>query len=203
MSATGRNLEGHERHPDDFYETPGWCTQAILRKFNIEIVLAESILDAGSGTGAIAREVYKLNPEVSAIENNLDRHLQAQDSCTYKYNKPLYLHQDFLEHKRIYDIIISNPPYGQAQEFAEHAIKHSKLVIFLLRLNWLASKRRKSFHQKYPADLYVLSKRPSFTNKGTDATEYAWFCFGEGLGNRWHLLDVESHDTAIIDLDKV
>lgn len=26
---------------------------------------------------------------------------------------------------------------------------------------------------------------------GTDATDYGWFCWGPGRGNRWHVLDVE------------
>ena len=29
--------------------------------------------------------------------------------------------------------------------------------------------------QNSPTSLFVLSKRPSFTGKGTDATDYAWY----------------------------
>jgi hypothetical protein len=46
----------------------------------------------------------------------------------------------------------------------------------LLRLAFLESKRRFNFWQQYPVNkLYILSQRPSFTGKGTDATAYAWF----------------------------
>jgi hypothetical protein len=38
-------------------------------------------------------------------------------------------------------------------------------------------------------DVYVLSKRPSFSGNGkTDATAYAWFLFGPGRGGRWQVL---------------
>lgn len=49
-------------------------------------------------------------------------------------------------------------------------------MIFLLRTNFLESKKRFEWWQdKPPTKLYVLSKRPSFTGKGTDATSYSWF----------------------------
>ena len=35
MSATGRNLPGAERHTDDFYATPPWCVEALLRGSNL------------------------------------------------------------------------------------------------------------------------------------------------------------------------
>lgn len=46
----------------------------------------------------------------------------------------------------------------------------------LLRTAFLESKKRYNFWQKHLLNkLYVLSQRPSFTGKGTDATSYAWF----------------------------
>jgi len=48
----------------------------------------------------------------------------------------------------------------------------------LLRTAFLESKKRYSFWQKHTlSGLYVLSQRPSFTGKGTDATSYAFFIF--------------------------
>ena len=46
----------------------------------------------------------------------------------------------------------------------------------LLRTAFLESKKRYDFWQRHPVSkLYVLSQRPSFTGKGTDATSYSWF----------------------------
>jgi hypothetical protein len=46
----------------------------------------------------------------------------------------------------------------------------------LLRINYLGSiSRHEWWKENSPTALHVLSKRPSFTGKGTDATDYAWF----------------------------
>jgi hypothetical protein len=74
------------------------------------------------------------------------------------------------------DVIITNPPFSLAKEFIDHSLKNAKCVIMLLRLNFLASIKRYEWWSGIPPTaLYVLSKRPSFTGSGTDATDYAWF----------------------------
>jgi hypothetical protein len=175
MSATGRNLLENPRHENDFYETPPWCTRAIL-----PFLPPGYYLDAGTGSGAILREVLAAGRSCVGIES---------DS---KFSSPSIMCGDFFDIKpNIYDVVIGNPPFLKAQEFAEHGIRVAKTCALLLRLNWLASKRRIGFHREHPADVFVLSKRPSFTGNGkTDATEYAWFLWGEGRGNRWFLLDI-------------
>ena len=61
------------------------------------------------------------------------------------------------------------------REFRD-SLEHAQCVVMLLRINFLGSKKRYGFWKKNPPQaMYVLSKRPSFTGKGTDATEYAWF----------------------------
>ncbi|WP_436663579.1 hypothetical protein ACOALA_13645 [Alicyclobacillus acidoterrestris] len=75
-----------------------------------------------------------------------------------------------------YDFIITNPPFSLAQEFVEKSLTLANCVIMLLRLNFLASGKRKEFWEKHPPTaIHVLTKRPSFTGTGTDATDYAWF----------------------------
>ena len=40
----------------------------------------------------------------------------------------------------------------------------------------MASRKRFGFmRENPPTEMYVLNQRPSFTGKGTDAQEYAWF----------------------------
>ena len=49
-------------------------------------------------------------------------------------------------------------------------------LVFLLRTAFLESKKRYQFWQDNPvSELYVLSKRPSFTEKGSDSASYSWF----------------------------
>lgn len=95
---------------------------------------------------------------------------------------------DFLQDNEPKACIVTNPPFSLALEFVQHALKLSPHVFMLLRLNFLASRSRQSFWQaNEPSALFVLSKRPSFTGKGTDATDYAWFYWGNRHSGIFHL----------------
>jgi hypothetical protein len=87
--------------------------------------------------------------------------------------------QDFLEDRTPRFCIVTNPPYSLAFEFCQHAVEQAKHTFLLLRLNFLASVKRKAwFCQHEPDALFVLSKRPSFVSGGTDSADYAWFYWG-------------------------
>lgn len=77
------------------------------------------------------------------------------------------------------DCIITNPPFSLAKEFLEKSLTEATVVVYLLRLNFLSSQKRKEFWLKNkPTSLAVLSKRPSFTRDGkTDSSDYGWFIF--------------------------
>jgi hypothetical protein len=84
--------------------------------------------------------------------------------------------ENFFDWDGYVDLIMGNPPYSIAQRFIEHALPRCGTLIFLLRLNFLGSLKRKEFwNQNKPDTLFVLSKRPSFRMTGTDMTEYAWY----------------------------
>ena len=45
------------------------------------------------------------------------------------------------------------------------------------------------FWKAYPVNkLYVLSKRPSFTGKGTDSAAYAWFVWDNSKTQEIHVI---------------
>jgi hypothetical protein len=80
---------------------------------------------------------------------------------------------------RTHRVCIGNPPYLDAAAHVAKALEVAPIVAFLLRLNFLGSAKRLNFWRHHPADVYVLSERPSFDGEGTDATEYAWFVWGQ------------------------
>lgn len=161
MSATGR--ANHKRNAYDSYPTPTWCTEAIVR----QIVWGDSarIFEPCAGEGAIAEVLVSRDcGRVLAADINPDARMG---------NGVDFLKNDDSER---YDFIITNPPFSLAQEFVEKSLTLANCVIMLLRLNFLASKSRKEFWEKHPPTaIHVLTKRPSFTGSGTDATDYAWF----------------------------
>jgi len=189
MSATGRNLAGNERRADDFYATPAWCTAAILPHVNpcprtaIAGRLAR-VLDPCCGV-CPALDVIRDTWDAVRLGIELDEARAATAGVGQG---------DALgpEPWPMADLVLTNPPYGLALEFVERAAKElpGACRAFLLRLNFLGSQKRAVFHRANPCDVYVLPKRPSFTNGGTDATEYAWFVWGPGRGGRWQILDV-------------
>jgi hypothetical protein len=91
--------------------------------------------------------------------------------------------------------LITNPPFGLADEFVLHAHKVGYFkMAFLLRLAWLEgeARRRKVFDRYPPRDVYVFSARQTLW-RGDDPkprstggmAAYAWFIFrNDGLGAR-------------------
>lgn len=226
MSVTGHR---DVRHPDDFYETPAWCVRALL-----PYLQRGDVLDPCCGNGAIGRVLAEEWSRFNryGIEINEGRYLEAAASTVLHKRDGVDVvsrtfdnvtHEDYLALPSVARIplIVTNPPFKLALEFATKALKEADTVAFLLRLNWLASETRRKFHEANPCDLIVMPRRPSFAqfcscgkspncgwkatlpaseprpshcNCGgpikvstTDSTEYAWFVWGPGRGNRYEI----------------
>jgi hypothetical protein len=194
MSATGRS---DVRRADDHYITPAWVTRALVPHLS----MYDSALDPCAGEGAILDELsdHYGSPRYHGIELDAGRAC-ACTSSGFSCSQGDALICDWMvpHNGKPYDLIVMNPPYSLALEFIKKALaSHPKEIAVLLRLNFLASKKRAAFWKTHPnCDVLVLPKRPSFTGKGTDATEYAWFVFrmarrgcSQGRGH-WTILDV-------------
>lgn len=138
-------------NPTDFYPTPPWCYE------NLEI-------DWGIFTSA---------HEPCRGDGRIQLFLEEQGLMT-TYSEILE-GKDFFDWNKQVDLIFTNPPFNILQEFANHSFAHAQTVIFLSRLNYLGSIGRHDWwKENTPTALHVLSKRPSFTGVGTDATDYCW-----------------------------
>lgn len=155
MSATNR---GAVKQLNDYYPTPNYTVDSLLEVMDLSSI--QSFLEPCKGNGIIYDKIKVTIKTYCEISDEIPK-----DYLTTVYNK--------------FDLIITNPPFSIAQEFLEKSLSESDCVCYLLRLNFLGSAKRKVLWNKIgtPNKLLILSKRPSFTGKGTDATEYAWFCW--------------------------
>lgn len=140
MSSTGH---GAKRVENDFYPTPAWCIDLIADR--IQWAKVGSVFEPALGTGAI-REAFPQDIAQDWAEITLGRD---------------YLTMDLPK----VDLAWTNPPFEFAQPFAARSLEQAKTVIYLLRINFLGSIKRRSWLQaNTPSHLYVLSERPSFVD---------------------------------------
>lgn len=180
-----------EENPAEFFRTPDWTTRAILRELGPHA--PASVLEPGCGDGAILEVVAATWPTSSIYGIELDReraekarHWSAVCCCDF-------LTRDFDEP---FSLAIGNPPFSLAIPFAERCFEAARETVLLMRLSMLEGLGRADWWRRYPADVYVIPRRPSFTGKGTDATAYAWFAWGPGRGGRWKVLDLTESEAA-------
>jgi predicted RNA methylase len=183
MSSTGR---GAIRRKNDYYETPIWCADVA-----VEIVGAEHkqrkpfVFDAGCGEGAILSKFEAAGYEGAGIEIDPVLQEQARSRCDGEIigsDFLLWTPADFPSAQ--WPMAVMNPPFSCAQQFIEHALESCGSVLALLRLSFLESQKRRAFWRQNPADVYVLSRRPSFMGGKTDSCAYAWFLWGPGQRGR-------------------
>jgi len=166
ISATNR---GAKREKNDNYPTPEWTIRLLLDNYQFK---EGRILEPCAGCGNISKLIkeYYPNYELDQVE------LRSEENNLKLYGN-VYI-EDYLKWNNIntYQTICTNPPYSLAIECIKKSLSISNEVIMLCRLGLLESKNRYEFWQQYPVNkLLVLSKRPSFKGKGTDATIYGWF----------------------------
>lgn len=151
----------------DYYPTPSWATQAILRRLHPTGPVFR-ILDPCAGDGAMLRAAAEMWPGIPMSLRGLEIHeVRAQlaidrGDCTIET-------RDALDQKPWpdHDLSLSNPPFKLAEAFVRRAIMErgfnpQKRAAVLLRLAFLESAERVALHQHHPADVYVFANRPQF-----------------------------------------
>lgn len=166
------DIEPAVKRQYEVYRTPAWCVQAIAPH-----LIAGSIVDPCAGDGAIQTAwPREARWTLCDIRPDCAPAMQVYDPRAHVGNALDWIPPES------YDACVMNPPFTLALDFVQWGMLHARKVCVLLRLNWLASRKRRDFLREHTPDVYVLSKRPSFTPDGkTDGTDYAWMIWGSGL----------------------
>jgi len=188
-----KNKKKVERDPNDFYETPNWCTERLLEKVSSRLQVG-NWLEPCAGAGAIIRTIKNsgITPKFTAVELQ-DKFKPYLENIIDPTEVFITDYMTWNPKKNIkFDVAIGNPPYKFAQQVIEHSMQHAKQVCMLLRLNFLGSEKRCEWLKKTNPDIFILPNRPSFRGKGTDATEYAWFFWDDKSNGKITILDLTS-----------
>ena len=186
MSSTNRH-NAEKRHIADYYVTPVKDIITFLGALDEEVSLDiwdKTILDPCAG-GDLShdmsypkalREYYAIPDDWNGIKTiDIREDSLAETKCNYIETK--------LDYKPF--LIISNPPFNRALEFITKAlndVEDNGYVVMLLRLNFIETKARKEFFDKFmPEYIFVHHKRMSFIEGGgTDSVAYAHYVWRKG-----------------------
>lgn len=166
----------------DFYETPERVVNGLIDTGFFDSIDIRNVLEPCAGNGAIIRAVRKCYPglKITAVE------IQECFSESLGSLGIEVIIDDFLKREtgQIYDSIIANPPFSQAQEFIHYCfacLRDQGRMAFLLRLPFIASvKRYELFDLIHPSFVHVLSQRPKFGGNNIDSCDYAWVVWEKG-----------------------
>lgn len=162
--------ETKDRVEHDYYPTPNWCVEALLKNVGIDGQIFEPCV----GNGAIADRFY------GAVTNDLHPHPDHQPDYSEDASNPdLWT---LVEAEGGIDWVVTNPPYaGDAPiEILKLAYETARIgVAFLLRLSFLEPCDNRAVwlqeHADNLTDMIVLNPRPRFrTEAGGDNVTSVW-----------------------------
>jgi hypothetical protein len=159
-------------HPDGFYPTPPRGALALLE---VE-TFSGTIWEPACGDGAISR-----------LLEAAGHHVISTDLIDRGYGQGGH---DFLtDSTTVADHIVTNPPYGLARRFVEHALARvapgGGTVCMLLRANWEAAQSHRHLMafccRKWTFSRRLQMHRGGYTGKrGSPQMDCAWYVFRRG-----------------------
>lgn len=172
------NVDTSVRRDDDFYETPRWMVEALLRR--ITIPATSRLFEPAAGKGAIVRPLRERGYEV--ITNDLRRREPfALDLDCGDAGRPLVW--DIVRQRFGHiDVSISNLPFDEAFPIVQLAAAYSRLgMAKLLRISFVEpTKERGPWLAKFPPARQIVLPRYSFRGEGSDMATCCWFVWNIG-----------------------
>jgi hypothetical protein len=170
LSIVGSSRGNGEREKDDFYPTPSYAVEELLKRESFD----GNIWECACGEGDISEVFVKRGFEVRSSDL-IDRNYGVVENF-------------FVADHRA-DNIITNPPYKYALEFVNEAKRksNSKIAMFLKTVFLESEKRRAMFEDKeFPLKtVYQFSKRVTLYKNGVKMKNsgmiaYAWYVWEKG-----------------------
>ena len=178
------HISGYDRKVGDFYATPDWVTEALLRHVQFRGQVWEPCCGAGAITTVMQRRGYDVT---------------STDIADHGFGTPGV---DFLSCQTVPEgcrAIVTNPPYGDVRSlkgkekspmamlrFVEHALRLTESVqgqlALLVRFQWIAGKRASALMSAGPfAAVVALTQRIYWFNMGEETNisqhHHAWVVF--------------------------
>lgn len=160
--AGGNSQKG--RKENDFYPTPSWCTEIVLKYTKPP----KDIWEPACGDGAISKVL---------IKNGFN--VVSTDLHFYNFGIP---EMDFLKSPKLSNAVITNPPFVIASDFIEKCIQLD-LDYFAMLLKsqyWHAASRKKLFEKQPPSKILAMTKRPDFLGSGKPTMDCIWSVWEKG-----------------------
>lgn len=171
LSIVGSSRNNGEREKNDFYPTPAYAVEELLKKESF----IGNIWECACGEGDISNVLIKNGYSV-----------YSSDLINRGYGEG---NIDFLKQEKLYSNIITNPPYKYALDFVLASKRQSinKIAMFL-KTTFLESQSRKEMFEDtdYPLkSVYQFSKRVTLYKEGVKMKNsgmiaYAWFVWDKG-----------------------
>lgn len=161
----------------DYYQTPRWAVEELLKHEEFE----GSILEPCSGNGSISKVLENYGYRVDSSDIRTDIDVYGEKGI------------DFLEYRGRYNNIITNPPYNNAEAIIKKSLAVAdRKVAMLLKLSFLESKKRYVMFKNSPfKTLYVFSKRVQMYPGGKETPNtkngpiaFAWFVWEHGYNDK-------------------
>jgi phage N-6-adenine-methyltransferase len=158
--------------PDDFnfYPTPPWVTEELLRREKFGSVVWEPACGDGAISKVLEAEGYTVH---------------SSDIKDRGFGEVL----DFFKAQRTVESIVTNPDYSRAEEFVRKALASTTYkVAMFLRASFFESQRRAPLFAEHPPKrIYVFARRVSLFPGGERGDSsggqamYAWFVWEHGF----------------------
>lgn len=165
LSIVGSSRSNGEREINDFYPTPAYAVEELLKRESF----SEWILEPACGEGDISKCLISKGHQV-----------YSSDLIDRGYGHQL----DFFDIKDWHADIITNPPYKLALDFVLKSKQLSKgKIAMFLKTVWLESESRYEMFQdkEFPLKtVYQFSKRVTLSKNGVKMKNsgmiaYAWY----------------------------